>query len=329
VKDLAPRDMISQCMYKEVLEGRGVNRTGRICAEDYVYLNLQHISKEELKHKLEEIVDFATTYLGIKPWEAPVPVMPTCHYYMGGIPTDVDGRVRRSHQDGDLVEGLYAAGEVACVSVHGANRLGTNSLLDLVVFGRRVGLHVAKAVDGISLAKLPDDADRPVRERIARLKASTGKERHGDLRRELSEVMMTHVAVIRTEEGMRTALGKVRELKRRYADVAIQDKGAVFNTDLLEALELGHMLDYSLVIIEGALVRDESRGAHERQKAGEDGKLVKLARDDERWLKHTFAWMQPDDTVRLAYRRPYLCHEHPEDWSPDIVQRMKPKERKY
>jgi succinate dehydrogenase / fumarate reductase flavoprotein subunit len=301
VKDLAPRDMISQCMYKEVLEGRGINRTARICAEDYLYLNLQHISKEELKKKLEEIVDFATTYLGIKPWEAPVPVMPTSHYYMGGIPTDVDGRIRRSHKDGDLVEGFYAAGEVACVSVHGANRLGTNSLLDLVVYGRRVGLHVAKNVDAIPLGKLPDNADQKVKDLIARLKASTGTERHGDLRRELSEVMMTHVAVIRTEDGMS-----------------------------LEAIELGFMLDYSLVIIEGALVRTESRGAHERQKAGSDGKLVKLGRDDENWLKHTFSSMKPDGSVQLEYRRPYLCNEHPEDgWPEDIRNRMTPKERKY
>ncbi|MBN8525388.1 MAG: succinate dehydrogenase flavoprotein subunit [Planctomycetes bacterium] len=329
VKDLAPRDMVSQCMYKEVLEGRGINRTGRICAEDYVYLNLQHISKEELKKKLEEIVDFATTYLGIKPWEAPVPVMPTCHYYMGGIPTDVDGRVRKDEGE-TVVEGLYAAGEVACVSVHGANRLGTNSLLDLVVYGRRVGLHVAKNVDGIKLAKLPDNADKRVKDLIARIKSSTGTERHGELRRELSEVMMTHVAVIRTEEGMKTALAKVRELKKRYENVAIQDKGAVFNSDLLEAIECGFMIDYSLVLIEGALVRNESRGAHERQMAGADGKLVKISRDDENWLKHTFSWLKPDGSVELKYRRPYIITEHPEDgWSPEMMEKMKPKERKY
>ncbi len=329
VKDLAPRDMISQCMYKEVLEGRGINRTGRICAEDYLYLNLQHISKEELKKKLEEIVDFATTYLGIKPWESPVPVMPTAHYYMGGIPTDVDGRVRKDEGAG-LVEGLYAAGECACVSVHGANRLGTNSLLDLVVYGRRVGLHVAKNVDAIPLAKLPDDADRPVKEMIARLKASTGTERHGELRRELSEMMMTHVAIIRTEEGLKTALETVRGLKRRFAEVGIQDKGSVFNTDLLEAIECGFLIDYSLVIIEGALVRNESRGAHERQKPGADGQLSKIPRDDVNWLKHTFAWLKDDGSVELKYRRPYICQDHPEDgWSADAMERMKPKERKY
>ena len=330
VKDLAPRDLISQCMYKEVLEGRGIAKTGRICAEDYVYLHLEHIPKAELIKKLEEIVDFATTYLGIKPWEAPIPVMPTCHYYMGGIPTDNEGRVRRSHLDNDVIEGLYAAGECACVSVHGANRLGTNSLLDLVVFGRRVGLHVAKHVDGIKLGKLPDNADQAVNLRIANLKASTGKERHGELRRELSEVMMTHVAVIRTTESMTTALTKVKELRQRYQQVAIDDKGTVFNTDLIEAIECGFMIDYSLALVEGALARVESRGAHERQQAGADGNLVKLKRDDENWLKHTFATLKPDGAIELNYRRPYLAGEHPEDgWDPAILEKMKPKERKY
>ena len=329
VKDLAPRDMVSQCMYKEMLEGRGINRTGRICAEDYLYLNLQHISKEELMKKLEEIVDFATTYLGIKPWEAPVPVMPTAHYYMGGIPTDVDGRVRKDEAAG-LVEGLYAAGECACVSVHGANRLGTNSLLDLVVFGRRVGLHVAKNVDSIPLAKLPDGADQRIKDMIAKLKASTGTERHGELRRELSEAMMTNVAIIRTEAGLKTALAQVRELKRRFANVGIMDKGTIFNTDLLEAIECGHMIDYSLVIIEGALARTESRGAHERQKPEADGTLSKLKRDDENWLKHTFAWMKPDGAIELKYRRPYVVGEHAQDgWSAEIMEKMTPKERKY
>ncbi|MCS6970303.1 MAG: succinate dehydrogenase flavoprotein subunit [Planctomycetota bacterium] len=329
VKDLAPRDLVSQCMYKEVLEGRGINRTGRICAEDYVYLNLQHIPKEELCRKLEEIVDFATTYLGIKPWEAPIPVMPTCHYYMGGIPTDNDGRVRADEAEG-IVEGLYAAGECACVSVHGANRLGTNSLLDLVVFGRRVGLHIARHIGEIRQGRLPEAAERRAQSLIAQLKSSQGRERHGELRRLLSETMMTHVAVIRTEEGMRQALADVRQLRERYASVAIDDKGAVFNTDLLEAIECGFMIDYSLVIIEAALARTESRGAHERQVKDAEGKLVKLPRDDANWLKHSFAWLNADGSVTLKYRRPYLVHEHPEDgWSPEIMQRMRPKERKY
>ena len=337
VKDLAPRDMISQCMYKEVLEGRGIAKTGRICAEDYVYLHLEHISKAELMKKLEEIVDFATTYLGIKPWEQPIPVMPTCHYYMGGIPTDSDGRVRRSHADGDIVEGLYAAGECACVSVHGANRLGTNSLLDLVVFGRRVGLHVAKNVDSIKAGKLPDEADKKTKDRIAAVKASTGKERAGQLRKELSEIMMTHVAIRRTQAGMEQARREVQALRARYVNIGVDDKGAVFNTDLTEALEAGFMIDYSLALIEGAVTRYESRGAHLRMdgkdaNGNEDG----LPRDDANWLKHTFAYLKDDSAttggakVDLAYRSVYLIHEHPEDgWSPELREKMKPKVRKY
>ena len=330
VKDLAPRDMISQCMYKEVLEGRGIAKTGRICAEDYVYLNLQHLGKEVLLKKLPEICDFSSTYLGIKPWEAPVPVMPTCHYIMGGIPTDQDGRVRRDEGDG-IVEGLYAAGEVACVSVHGANRLGTNSLLDLVVFGRRVGLHVAKNVDALKLGELPHAAEKPVVDGIAALKASTGKERAGIMRRELSETMMTNCAVIRTTASMEKAKADVLALKRRFADVAVDDKGTVFNSDLMEAIELGFMLDYSLVQIEGAIARQESRGAHERQEPDASGALTKVKTDYVKWTKHTFAYLGAGgSTVRLAYRPVYLLHEHPEDgWEADVVARMKPKERKY
>jgi len=329
VKDLAPRDMISQCMYKEVLEGRGITKTGRICAEDYVYLNLQHLSKETLLKKLPEICDFSSTYLGIKPWEQPVPVMPTCHYIMGGIPTDKDGRVRRSHEGDAVVEGLYAAGEVACVSVHGANRLGTNSLLDLVVFGRRVGLHVAKNVDAIKIGDLPHSAEKPVIDRIAALKAATGKERPGELRRLLSETMMTNCAVIRTTATMEKARADVLALRERFKQVAIDDKGTVFNSDLMEAIEVGFMLDYSLVQIEGALARNESRGAHERQEPDAAGELKKVKPDYVNWNKHTFAYLE-NERVRLGYRPVYFLHDHPEDgWEKEHVEKMKPKERKY
>jgi len=330
VKDLAPRDMVSQCMYKEVLEGRGITKTSRICAEDYVYLNLQHLSKETLMKKLPEICDFSTTYLGIKPWEAPVPVMPTCHYIMGGIPTDNFGRVRRSHTGDDIVEGLYAAGECACVSVHGANRLGTNSLLDLVVFGRRVGIHVAKNVDSIQIGKLPDEADQPVHERIRALKASPGKERSGELRRQLSETMMTNCAVIRTTESMQLAQRDVLAIREKYAQIGIDDKGQVFNSDLMEAIELEYMLDYSLVQIAGALARTESRGAHERQEKQPDGSLKKVPPDYVNWTKHTFAYLDTPTSVRLEYRAVYLINEHAKDgWTQELRERMKPKERKY
>jgi len=331
VKDLAPRDMVSQCMYKEVLEGRGILETGEIGGEDYLHINLQHLSKTELMKKLPEICDFAVTYLGIEPWKDPVPVMPTAHYIMGGIPTDYDGRVKRS-ADGAIVEGLYAAGECACVSVHGANRLGTNSLLDLVVFGRRTGLHVAKNVDALDAGHVEDSAADPLRERIESIKSRNGKERPGLLQRELAQVMMANVSVRRTEETLTEARTKVRELAERFADVGVDDKGNVFNSELMETLEVGYMIDFSLVQIEAALARTESRGAHLRMDgpAGDDGEQRNMPRDDERWLKHTYAWLEGGDDVRLEYGSVYLIGEHPEDgWDEDLVDRFKPKERRY
>ena len=327
VKDLAPRDMVAQCMYKEVLEGKGINKTGEISDEDYVFLNLMHLGKEELMKKLPEISDFATTYLGIKPWEQPVPVMPTAHYIMGGIPTDVNGRVKRNAQ-GDIVEGLYAAGECACVSVHGANRLGTNSLLDLVVFGRRVGLHVAKNVDAIAYGDLPHDPEARTQEKISTIKNNPGKERHGKLHRELAMVMMRDAAVIRTEESLDAARKHVLEIRERYKECGVDDKGQVFNSDLLETIELGWMIDYSLVQIEGAQARKESRGAHLRLD-GPEGE--KLPRDDENWLKHTYATIDNDSgAVTLDFGSVYLIGEHPEaGWDPELCEKMKPKERKY
>jgi succinate dehydrogenase / fumarate reductase, flavoprotein subunit len=326
VKDLAPRDMVAQCMYKEVLEGRGMQKSGRICKDDWVHLNLMHLGKDELMKKLPEISDFATTYLGIKPWEEPVPVMPTAHYIMGGIPTDADGRVKRNAQ-GDLVEGLYAAGECACVSVHGANRLGTNSLLDLVVFGRRVGLHVAKNVDSIDLGGLPDHADARMLADIEQLKNGGGKERHGQLHEELANVMMEKCSVQRTDQGLRECREQVMELRARFQNVGIDDAGMVFNTDLLETIEVGFMIDFSLAQIEGALVRTESRGAHLRTD-GPDGE--KMPRDDANWLKHTYASQNEDGSISLEFAPVYLINEHAEDgWDSELMDRMKPKERKY
>jgi len=325
VKDLAPRDMISQCIYKEVLEGRGILKTGRI-GQDYVYLNLMHLGREEIERKLPEISDFATTYLGVKPWEEPVPVMPTAHYIMGGIPTDPDGRVQRDI-DGGVVEGLYAAGECACVSVHGANRLGTNALLDLVVFGRRVGLHVAKNVDALALGDLPPRAEQHLEAQIERLKHGGGSQRRGPLQEELAEIMMLNASIRRTESSLTQCRDALLELRERYQNVAIDDCGSVFNSDLTEAIELGFMIDYSLVQVEAALARTESRGAHLRLDGPDE---PKLPRDDERWLKHTFSWLDDDGTVRLEYAPVYLIHEHPDDgWDDELMERFKPQERKY
>jgi succinate dehydrogenase / fumarate reductase flavoprotein subunit len=327
VKDLAPRDMVAQCMYKEVLEGRGIHKTGRICQEDYVYINLMHLGQEELEKKLPEISDFATTYLGIKPWEEPVPVMPTAHYIMGGIPTDINGRVKRN-AEGDIIEGLYAAGECACVSVHGANRLGTNSLLDLVVFGRRVGLHVAKNVDGIDLGDLPADAGEDALAEIERIKANTGTERHGALHKELAEVMMEKCSVNRTKDSLEACREAVLDIRKRFASCGVDDKGEVFNSDLLETLELGFMIDYSLVQIEGALQRTESRGAHLRLD-GPEGE--KLPRDDENWMKHTYATIDNETgAVELTFGTVHLIHNDPAgSWDDDLLEKTRPKERKY
>ncbi len=331
VKDLAPRDMIAQCIYKEVLEGRGINKTGRICNEDYVYINLMHLGKEELQKKLPEISDFATTYLGIKPWEQPVPVMPTAHYIMGGIPTDVNGRVKLNAQ-GDIIEGLYAAGECACVSVHGANRLGTNSLLDLVVFGRRVGLHVAKNVDSIAYGEIRNTPEDGINKRIADLKASTGTERHGAIHEDLANVMMEKASVRRTKDSLTECRDAVLKLRERFANVGIDDKGDVFNSDLLETLEVGYMLDFSLVQIEGALAREESRGAHLRLDGpiDENGNQSQMPRDDENWLKHTYAYLTEDGDVKLDFGEVYLLMNNPDDgWEPELIEKFKPKERKY
>ena len=326
VKDLAPRDMVAQCMYKEVLEGRGINKTSKIGADDWVYLNLMHLGKEELEKKLPEISDFATTYLGIKPWDEPVPVMPTAHYIMGGIPTDSDGRVKLNAQ-GDIVEGLYAAGECACVSVHGANRLGTNSLLDLVVFGRRVGLHVAKNVDAIPLGDMPNKPQQRTDDLIKQLLSNSGDERSGAIHKELAEIMMANVSVRRTHETLTEAKEVVLKLRERAKQIQIDDKGKVFNSNLLEGIELGFMIDYSLVQIEGALQRYESRGAHLRLDGPNE---EKIPRDDENWMKHTYATLSDDGSVELDFGEVYLIQDHPEDgWEEDLFEKMKPKERKY
>ena len=326
VKDLAPRDMVAQCMYKEVLEGRGINKTSKIGADDWVYLNLMHLGKEELEKKLPEISDFATTYLGIKPWEEPVPVMPTAHYIMGGIPTDVNGRVKLN-AEGDIVEGLYAAGECACVSVHGANRLGTNSLLDLVVFGRRVGLHVAKNVDAIQLGDMPKNPQKRTDDMISDLLGNEGDERAGAIHKELAEIMMANVSVRRTQETLTEAKEVVLKLRERAKQIQIDDKSKVFNSNLLEGIELGFMIDYSLVQIEGALQRYESRGAHLRLDGPNE---EKIDRDDDNWLKHTYATLDDDGSVELTFGEVYLIQNHPEDgWEADLLEKMKPKERKY
>ncbi|MDG9720770.1 succinate dehydrogenase flavoprotein subunit [Streptomyces sp. DH24] len=305
MKDLASRDVVSRSIYTEIREGRGCGPEG-----DHVFLDLTHLPPEQLDAKLPDITEFARTYLGIEPYTDPIPIQPTAHYAMGGIPTNVEGEVLADNTT--VVPGLYAAGEVACVSVHGANRLGTNSLLDINVFGKRAGIAAAEYSQGADFVELPEAPESFVLEQIERLRSSTGNERVATLRRELQETMDANVMVFRTEQTIKTAVEKIAELRERYKNVAIQDKGKRFNTDLLEAIELGNLLDLAEVMAVSALARKESRGGHYREDYPN--------RDDVNFMRHTMAYREVGDdgteTVRLDYK-------------PVVQTRYQPMERKY
>jgi succinate dehydrogenase / fumarate reductase flavoprotein subunit len=272
LKDLAPRDMVSRFIFQEVREGRGID------GKDYVHLDLTHLPPEVIDAKLPDVTDFARTYLGVEPKTQPVPIQPTAHYAMGGLPTDNDGRVLRD-ESGAVYPGFYSAGESACVSVHGANRLGTNSLVDLVVFGRRAGRHMLEFLLTAPLEELPPNPDSLARAEIESVMASPNGVRSVDLRERMQAVMMDKVSVVRDRTGLTEARNEIQSLKRAYQHVSVADRGKVFNTDLMEALELGYMLDCAEAIVEGALAREESRGAHYRTDFE--------ARDDANWLAHT------------------------------------------
>ncbi|MGX4690251.1 succinate dehydrogenase flavoprotein subunit [Streptomyces sp. JNUCC 63] len=305
MKDLASRDVVSRSIYTEIREGRGCGPEG-----DHVYLDLTHLPPEQLDAKLPDITEFARTYLGIEPYTDPIPIQPTAHYAMGGIPTNVQGEVLADNTT--VVPGLYAAGEVACVSVHGANRLGTNSLLDINVFGKRAGIAAAEYAHKVDFVELPENPESFVVEQIERLRTSTGNERVAELRSELQETMDANVMVFRTEQTIKTAVEKIAELRERYKNVAIQDKGKRFNTDLLEAIELGNLLELAEVMAISALARKESRGGHYREDYPN--------RDDVNFMRHTMAYREVgadgSETVRLDYK-------------PVVQTRYQPMERKY
>ena len=288
--DLAPRDMVSRAILTEIKAGMGIRGDKKI--DDYVYLDATHLGPEALASKLPDITDFCMTYLNINPKDQPIPVLPTAHYAMGGIPTDLDGRVLYD-KDNHVVDGLYAVGECACISVHGANRLGTNSLLDLVVFGRRAGAHISGYVAHADAPKIdPSDADYS-REWIARLMKGQKGSYGGDIREEMQSTMMADVGIYRNETDMARAVEKIIELRRRYEKTSIHDTSRSFNTDLMEIIELRNLLDLSLITAEAAKARQESRGGHSRKDFPE--------RNDEKWLKHSLAHLEGDG-VRMDYK---------------------------
>lgn len=321
VKDLASRDVISRAMHIEMQEGRGIG------GKRYLYLDVRpetvnryaeadgrknpdgsayRVTGEEILSRLPDIIDFCRTYLGVDPVSKPMPVQPTAHYAMGGIPTNKFGEVI-SDENNTIMPGLYAAGEVACVSVHGANRLGTNSLLDLIVFGKHAGLRAAEHANQSGFQALPEDPAAFAREQLDLILKSDGKERAADIATEMKTLMNDYVGVFRTEEGMKEALQKIRELKERFKHVQVDDQGKIFNTDLLNTWELGNLLDLAEVTTASALARTESRGAHARDDYPN--------RDDQNWLKHSLAWLQDGD-VKLCYK-------------PVVITKFEPKERVY
>jgi succinate dehydrogenase / fumarate reductase, flavoprotein subunit len=322
VKDLASRDVISRAIYMEIREGRGVN------GQNYVYLDVRpesvnryaaldgrtnldgspvNLTGEQILAKLPDIVDFCRVYLGVDPVTQMMPIQPTAHYAMGGIPTNKYGEALKD-ENNTIVPGLYAAGECACVSVHGANRLGTNSLLDLVVFGKHAGLRAAEFAKNTAYQPLPDNPAGSAQAQFDRIRHADGKENAFDLGRTMKKVMFDDMGIFRSGKGMQNALNVVRDLKERYKHVSVTDDGTIFNMELMNVWELGNLLDLAEVTTVSALARTESRGGHSREDYPE--------RDDKNWLKHSMAWVGEDGTIDLKYK-------------PVVITKFEPKVRTY
>jgi succinate dehydrogenase flavoprotein subunit len=297
VKDLAPRDLISRAIYQEIKEGRGAMPN-----KDAVWLDVRHLPREVIEEKLPDVTEFARIYLDVEPTTELVPIQPTAHYAMGGIPTDVD-TVVVTGEDSTQVPGLYASGECACVSVHGANRLGTNSLLDIVVFGRRGGKHMARFCKDAELPDQPEDPEGVTRDLLGGILARDTGTNAAEIRTELQQAMFDLAFVVRTAESLTKMRRILDGLQERYRDVRVTDKGKLYNTDLMEAVELGFLLDNAEPLVAAALARHESRGAHWRDDFP--------TRDDVNWLKHSLAYREPEGTVRLEFKPVKLGHYVP------------------
>lgn len=307
IKDLAPRDIVARSMANEVREGRGCGPN-----KDYVLLDLTHLEPSHIDEKLPDITEFARTYLGVEPYTEPVPVFPTAHYAMGGIPTNIKAEVHSNSED--IIPGLYAAGEVACVSVHGSNRLGTNSLLDINVFGKRAGIYAAEYAASADFLPVPDDAADATLELLNQIRNGEGTEKVGQLRKELQDVMDADMQVFRTEATIHNAVNKIVELEERYKNIQIQDKGKRFNLDLLEAVELGFLLELAKVMSVAALHRKESRGGHFREDYPD--------RDDANFMKHSMVYLDENAAMEGIKGLRF-------DTKPVTFTRYEPMERKY
>ena len=308
LKDLAPRDIVARSMATEIREGRGAGPE-----KDYLYLDITHLEPAVIDEKLPDITEFARTYLGVEPYTEPVPVLPTAHYAMGGIPTNVQAEVLRNNTD--VVKGLYAAGECACVSVHGSNRLGTNSLLDINVFGKRAGKAAVEYVKTAEFVPLPENPAGGVKDILDMVRAGDGTERIAAIRKELQVSMDRNAQIFRTDESLEEVTNLIQSLRARYKNIQLHDKGKRFNTDLLEAVELGFLLDLAEVLVFSARSRKESRGGHMREDYPD--------RDDENFLVHTMAYLTGDPDSEEAGDHIRL------DWKPVVITNYPPMERKY
>ena len=303
--ELAPRDMVSRAEQTEIDEGRGID------GKDYVHIDVSHIGAEKIMSRLPQITDLARNFAGVDPLKEPIPIQPTAHYSMGGIPADMNCRAW-ADKDKHLT-GMYAAGECSCISVHGANRLGTNSLLEAVTFGRVAGKSIVEDLPNLTFDDLPEGAGKEGEEEVKWTLNVTGKEKVAKIRADLQETMTDRCGVFRNGKDLQTQLDYVRECQARFQQIKVDDKSEAFNSDLMEAIELGHMLDFSEVIVLGALEREECRGAHYRKDFEKDGKGI---RDDKNWLKHTLAFRDADGKIRL-------------DFKPVVITKFQPMERKY